>query len=238
MSQATRVAVVVPTYNEAANIRQLVDELLALSCHPDVVVVDDNSPDGTSTIVESIQATTPRVVLHRRSAKQGLGAAYRAGFHFALGLNRYDVIVQMDADFSHSPLDVDRLVGATADADVVIGSRYVAGGGVRGWPLHRRWLSRAGNTYARLWVSTPVRDLTGGFKAWRASTLAALPFGSVQSEGYAFQVETTVRAVASGARVVEVPITFANRREGSSKMTVGIALEALRIVPTLRGRRS
>jgi dolichol-phosphate mannosyltransferase len=144
------------------------------------------------------------------------------------------VVVQMDADFSHAPADVDRLVEATQDADVVIGSRYVPGGGVSGWPAHRRWLSRGGNAYARMWLRLPQRDLTGGFKAWRSDRLRAIDLPTVQSDGYAFQVETTSRAVAAGARVVELPITFVNRTQGASKMTTRIAVEALRVIPTLR----
>jgi dolichol-phosphate mannosyltransferase len=235
MNRTARVVVVVPTYNEAANIRLLIQELLTLTSQPDVLVVDDNSPDGTATLVGAIAAVNRRVMLRHRTGKQGLGAAYIDGFQHVLGLNRYDVVVQMDADFSHAPADVDGLVAATAEAEVAIGSRYVDGGGVQGWPVHRRWLSRAGNAYARLWLRVPVRDVTGGFKAWRASTLAGLALGTVRSDGYAFQVETTARALAAGARVVEIPITFVNREQGTSKMTASIAVEALRVIPTLRG---
>jgi dolichol-phosphate mannosyltransferase len=237
-STTPRVVVVVPTYNEAANVRLLIHELLGLRCRPDVLVVDDNSPDGTADLVAAIGAADRRIMVHRRPGKQGLGAAYIDGFQRVLDMDRYDVVVQMDADFSHAPLDVDRLVAATSDADVVIGSRYVADGGVQGWPIHRRWLSRGGNRYARLWLRLPVRDLTGGFKAWRATTLAKVDLGSVRSDGYAFQVETTTRALAAGARVVEVPIRFVNREAGTSKMTTRIAIEALRVIPSLRQIRS
>lgn len=229
-----RVVVVVPTYNEAFTIHQLVIELLALRCRPDVLVVDDGSPDGTADIAAAVPAAPGRVTVHRRTSKNGLGAAYVDGFQRVLASGRWDVVVQMDADFSHAPADVDRLVEATQDADVVIGSRYVPGGGVSGWPAHRRWLSRGGNAYARMWLRLPQRDLTGGFKAWRSDRLRAIDLPTVQSDGYAFQVETTSRAVAAGARVVELPITFVNRTQGASKMTTRIAVEALRVIPTLR----
>lgn len=230
------VVVVVPTYNEAENIQRLVRRLLVLACRPHVLVVDDGSPDGTADLVEAIRAGE-RVALHRRPGKEGLGAAYVDAFCRVLANGRHDVVVQMDADFSHAPEDVDRLVAATADVDLAIGSRYVPGGGVEGWPARRRLLSRAGNRYARLWLGLPVRDLTGGFKAWRASTLAAVEPATVRADGYAFQVETTARAVASGATVAEVPITFANREHGTSKMSLRIALEALRVIPSLRRPR-
>jgi len=232
-----RVAVVVPTYNEVDNIAGLLSKLLACDCRPDVVVVDDNSPDGTADLVRAWHGSQPRVSLHPRQRKDGLGAAYVDGFTHVLGQNRYDAVVQMDADGSHAAEDVDRLVAALDRGDLVIGSRYVPGGAVDGWPAGRRILSRFGNVYARAWLGLPLRDLTGGFKAWRADTLATLGLGHVRSDGYAFQVEMTARAVARGARVTEVPITFRNRSAGTSKMDARIAVEALRVVPTLRRQR-
>lgn len=225
---------VLPTYNEADNVRPMLAALLAVGTNPDILVVDDGSPDGTADLARQLARTEPRVMVHERPRKEGLGAAYVDGFTRVLAMNRYDVVVQMDADGSHEPADVDRLVAALAAADLVIGSRYVDEGAVEGWPAHRKWLSRGGNAYARMWLRLPVADLTGGFKAWRAETLRGLRLAEVRSDGYGFQVETTARAIARGARVVEVPITFRNRMKGTSKMNSRIAFEALRVVPTLR----
>jgi len=230
--------VVIPTYNEVDNIGGLLSQLLERDCEPDVLVVDDNSPDGTGELVRAWSRSEQRVSLHSRRRKEGLGAAYVDGFSRALGRQRYDVVVQIDADGSHAPADVDRLVAALDGAALAIGSRYVAGGGVEGWPPHRRILSQAGNLYARAWLQLPLRDLTGGFKAWRAETLAAIPLHRLRCDGYAFQVETTALAIAAGADVTEVPITFRNRTNGISKMDGRIALEALRLVPSLRSSRS
>ena len=230
--------VVIPTYNEADNVRSVVAAVLAADSQPDVLVVDDNSPDGTGTIVRSMSQATPRLQLLERPGKLGLGQAYVAGFRRALCDGEYDVVVQMDADESHDPTDVDRLIRALDVADLVLGSRYVAGGRVEGWPWRRRALSMLGNRYARMWLGARVRDWTGGFKAWRTDVLREIGLDEVQSDGYAFQVEMTARALARGARVVEVPIVFRNRTLGVSKMDVGVAVEAVRVLPRLRRRGS
>jgi dolichol-phosphate mannosyltransferase len=228
-----RSIVVVPTYNERETIVTTIHELLALPCRTDILVVDDSSPDGTGALVTAEIATEPdRIRLLERPDKQGLGRAYEAAFAEVLASNKnYELVVQMDADGSHDPRDVDRLVAAAADADLVIGSRYVSGGRSDGLSGPRRWLSRGGNTYARLLVHAGVNDLTGGFKAWRTDLLAALLADPTGSDGYAWQVEMTVRAARAGARIREVPITFLERRAGSSKMDWRIAAEAARLVP-------
>jgi dolichol-phosphate mannosyltransferase len=230
--------VVIPTYNEADNVRSVLNAVLAAKCQPDVLVVDDNSPDGTGAVVRSMMQAAPRLQLLGRPGKAGLGQAYVAGFRRALCHGDYEVVVQMDADESHDPTDVDRLVSALADADLVLGSRYIAGGSVEGWPWRRRILSTLGNRYARMWVGPLVRDWTGGFKAWRADLLREIGFDEVRSDGYAFQVEMTARAVAHGARILELPIAFRNRGRGVSKMDLGVAIEAVRVLPKLRRRES
>jgi dolichol-phosphate mannosyltransferase len=226
--------IVLPTYNEAENVSAILDRILRTACHPDVLVVDDSSPDGTGKIVEDFARTQPRVRLHTRTEKAGLGRAYLDGFGVAMGGGRYDVVVQMDADGSHDPADVDRLVAALADGDLAIGSRYVPGGSVEGWARHRLVLSRGGNVYAKVVLGVGIRDLTGGFKAWRAPLLARVIAAATMSDGYGFQIETTVRALSLQARVVEVPITFRERVAGQSKMSTNIVFEALRTVPRLR----
>lgn len=221
-----RPAVVVPTFNEAENIGLL---LRALPQDLDVLVVDDASPDGTADVVRS--AERDGVHLLSRDGKQGLASAYVAGFTWCLERG-YERVVQMDADLSHDPGDVVRLLAE--DSDLVLGSRYVRGGGTRNWPLRRRLLSRFGSIYGRLCLGLPQRDLTGGFKAWRADTLRRALGEPVASEGYAFQVEMTWRAVNAGATVSEVPIVFTERTLGASKMSTGIALEAAWRLPLLR----
>jgi dolichol-phosphate mannosyltransferase len=227
-----RVIVVVPTYNERDTIAATIKALLERPCQPDILVVDDTSPDGTGALVEAAMAVDPdRVQLLSRAAKQGLGRAYEAGFTKVLESGAYDVVVQMDADGSHAPADVDRLAAAASAADLVIGSRYVDGGSSRGLTTPRRLLSRGGNAYARLMVRAGVSDLTGGFKAWRTDLLARLLADPTESDGYAYQVEMTVRAARMGARIREVPITFLERRAGTSKMDWHVAAEAARLVP-------
>jgi dolichol-phosphate mannosyltransferase len=229
-----RVVVVVPTYNERDTISPTIHQLLKRPCRPDILVVDDSSPDGTGALVRAEIAAEPsRVSLLERPGKQGLGRAYAAGFAHALSLDPYDVVVQMDADGSHDPADVDRLVDAASHADLAIGSRYVAGGRSTGLSGPRLWLSRGGNGYARALVRIGVSDLTGGFKAWRSDLLATLLEPATGSDGYAFQIEMTVRAARSGARIVEVPIIFHERRAGTSKMDWRIAVEAAWLVPRL-----
>lgn len=227
-----RSIVVVPTYNERDTITMTLEQLLERPCQPDILVVDDNSPDGTGALVQAaIVAEPKRIQLLERPGKQGLGRAYAAGFAHALSDKSYDLIIQMDADGSHDPSDVDRLVAAAAEADLVIGSRYVAGGNSGGLSGPRDWLSRGGNRYARLLVRAGVTDLTGGFKAWRTELLSTLLDEATGSDGYAFQIEMTVRAARAGARIREVPITFHERRAGTSKMDWRIAVEAAWVVP-------
>jgi dolichol-phosphate mannosyltransferase len=234
-----RLLICLPTYNERANLepvlRRLGEEVPELADDGRVLVVDDSSPDGTGELAERLAAELPYVSVLNRSRKEGLGPAYVAGFRWALerGAER---IVQMDSDFSHDPADVPRLVAATADADLALGSRYVPGGGTENWGRGRQGISRFGSFYARAVLGVSIRDLTGGFKCWRREALDTVPFDRIRTRGYAFQIETTYRALAAGLRVVEVPIVFAERRAGGSKMTRGIVLEAMTKVPELRLR--
>jgi dolichol-phosphate mannosyltransferase len=223
---AHRQLVVVPTYNEAENIGPTLDRLRAAVPSADVLVVDDGSPDGTGVLADERAAADEQVQVMHREAKQGLGGAYLAGF--AWGMTRgYDVLVEMDADGSHQPEQLPRLLGALEDADLVLGSRWVAGGSVVNWPLHRKALSRGGNLYTRLALGLPIHDATGGFRAFRRSTLEGIDLLSVTSEGYCFQIDLARRALAAGYRVVEVPITFVEREHGQSKMSGAIVRESL-----------
>jgi dolichol-phosphate mannosyltransferase len=232
-----RTLVVTPTYNEAENVRRHVEEVLARPSRTDVLVVDDGSPDGTATIVRNLAEEHPgRVDLLERSGKLGLGTAYVAGFRWALAQHRWDVIVQMDVDGSHAPNAIDDLLAHMNGADLVIGSRYVPGGKVENWPWSRRTVSWVGNLYARTVLRTPLRDLTGGFKAWRTDLLDRLDVDSFAANGYGYQIETTYRALRAGARIVEVPITFRDRTLGESKMNTGIAVEAVSAVWRIRLR--
>ncbi len=220
--------VVTPTYNEIDCLPGLVEKLCQALPEVQILVVDDGSPDGTGDLAEELGC---RVL--RRGGKLGLASAYVDGMGRALELGA-DRIVQMDADLSHDPADVPRLLAT--DADLALGSRYAPGGGTSGWPLHREILSRFGSLYARAWLSLPYRDLTGGFKAWRADLLRQVLSRPLQSEGYAFQVEMTLRAVRLGASITEVPIVFTERAAGVSKMSSRIAIEAALLVPRLRFR--
>jgi dolichol-phosphate mannosyltransferase len=227
---------VLPTYDEASNVERVVGA--AREHLPDgarILIVDDNSPDGTGQIADRLQAELPGVSVLHRAHKEGIGPAYVAGFQHALAEGA-DLVVQMDADFSHDPGDLPRLIAAAGDADLVLGSRYVDGGAVADWGPVRRLISRGGSAYARAVLGVRVRDLTGGFKVFRRDVLEAIDLESISSAGYAFQVETTYRAVRAGFRVVEVPITFTERRVGESKMTGGIVLEAALKVPGMRAR--
>jgi dolichol-phosphate mannosyltransferase len=231
--------VVLPTYNEADNLEPIAAAILdAAPTGTGILVVDDSSPDGTGEIADRLAADDARITVLHREAKEGLGPAYVAGFDRVLaeGAER---IVQMDADFSHDPADIPRLIDATEGADVALGSRYVAGGGVGDWGIARRAISRGGSIYARLWLGLGVHDLTGGFKCFRREVLEAIRIDTVGALGYAFQVETTYRACLAGFRVVEVPIVFNDRRVGESKMSRRIVAEAALRVPAmrLRGRR-
>jgi dolichol-phosphate mannosyltransferase len=223
--------VCLPTYNEKENVERMVRALVALGVR--VLVIDDNSPDGTGEIADRLAAELDGVSVLHRERKQGLGPAYIAGFHRALAEGA-DLVLEMDADFSHDPADVPRLIAATDDADLVLGSRYVRGGRVENWGLVRRFISRFGSLYAQVILGLRVRDLTGGFKCYRRSVLEALPLDEIDSKGYAFQIETTYRALREGFRVVEVPICFTDRVEGGSKMTESIVIEAIWKVPALR----
>jgi dolichol-phosphate mannosyltransferase len=220
------VLVIVPTYNEAGSLPGVLARLLEAVPDADVLVVDDGSPDGTGSIADALAADEKRIAVLHRPAKAGLGAAYLAGF--AWGLARcYDVLVEMDADGSHRPEDLPRMLRALEDADVVLGSRWVPGGSVLNWPARRRWLSRAGTTYAHLALGIDIRDATGGFRAIRATALKALELDDVVSQGYCFQIDLVNRAVRAGLDVVEVPITFVERELGTSKMNRAIVAEAL-----------
>ena len=227
--------VILPTYNEAENLETIVAAVLAAVPGVHVLVVDDSSPDGTGAIAEALEGVE---VLHQ-PRKSGLGRAYVAGFAHALAAGA-TTVVEMDADLSHNPADLPRLLAPLSEgADLVLGSRYVPGGGIQDWDALRRGLSRFGCSYARRVLGVPVRDLTGGFKAFRASALETIDYASVRSQGYAFQVELTYRALQRGLRVEEVPIVFRERERGDSKMSALIALEAAWLVPALRfGRRA
>jgi dolichol-phosphate mannosyltransferase len=228
---------VLPTYNEAANIEGIVEAALAkLPRSGRVLVVDDNSPDGTGAIAERLAESDERLEVLHRPRKEGLGPAYIAGFRRALSAGA-GLVLEMDSDFSHDPAYLPRLLDAAGRADVVIGSRYVRGGAVREWSPLRRAISRGGSAYARVALGVGVRDLTGGFKCFRREVLEAIDLDSIKSRGYAFQVEMTYRAIERGFRVVEVPIVFRNRAAGSSKMGGAIVAEAALRVPMLRFRR-
>jgi dolichol-phosphate mannosyltransferase len=231
---------ILPTYNEAENIEPLVravlPQLAGTELDHTVLVVDDSSPDGTGAIADRLAEEFAQVRVLHRPQKQGLGRAYLAGFGVALAEGA-ELVLQMDSDFSHDPADLPRLLAATGAADLVLGSRYVPGGGVKDWGVVRRVLSRGGSAYARLLLGVPVRDLTGGFKCFHRRVLETLDLEGVHADGYAFQIELTYRAVQAGFTVTEVPITFRERRVGRSKMTARIALEAVWKVPALRLRR-
>ena len=221
-----RVLVIVPTYNESESIELVIERLFAASDTVDLLVVDDGSPDGTAEIVRQQSLGSPRIHLMERTSKDGLGRAYVAGFGWALQRD-YDAVVEMDADLSHDPADVPRLIQGLEEADLVIGSRYVPGGKVENWGRFRRGLSKFGNLYARFWVRFPVRDATGGFRAFRSEFLRSQDLSTVGSQGYAFQIEMTRRVFRAGGRIVEVPITFVERARGRSKMSRRIVVEAL-----------
>lgn len=228
---------ILPTYNEAENVEPIVRAARAQLREGDrILIVDDNSPDGTGAIADRLATEVDGVEVLHRPGKQGLGRAYLAGFQHALAFGA-ELVLEMDADFSHDPADLPRLIAAAeAGADLVLGSRYVSGGAVTDWGLLRRLLSRGGSWYARRILRVPVRDLTGGFKCFRRSVLEHLDLESVHADGYGFQIELTYRTVMAGFRVVEIPITFRDRRVGESKMNARIALEAVWKVPALRRR--
>lgn len=223
--------VVIPTYDERENVAPMADAVLSSASFVDILFVDDNSPDGTGEAIDALVERDARVhVLHRRG-KEGLGRAYVAGFRAALDMGA-ERIVQMDCDFSHNPKDVPRLLAE--DADLVVGSRYVPGGATPGWPFRRRLVSRAGGLFVRTITGMPLRDPTGGFKCWNAETLSKIDFESVASKGYSFQLEMNHRAWKAGCLIREVPIVFADRACGYSKITPGIAVESVGIALRLR----
>jgi len=235
VSNADRACVVLPTYQERENLPRIVPSVLDAAAELDVLVVDDSSPDGTGALADELAARDRRVRVLHRPRKQGLGRAYLAGFDVALR-EGYGRILEMDADFSHDPAALPALLAASRDADLVLGSRYVPGGRTADWGLGRRLLSRGGSLYARAILGIPVRDLTGGFKCFRREVLERIDLPTVRTTGYAFQIELTYRAVRRGFRVVEVPINFADRRVGQSKMSRAIVLEALWKVWAIRFR--
>jgi dolichol-phosphate mannosyltransferase len=234
-----RVVVCLPTYNERENlepmVRALNDVVRRHELDARVLVIDDSSPDGTGELADRLSGEFRFLSVLHRERKEGLGPAYVAGFVWALATDA-DRIVEMDCDFSHDPEDLPRVVAATQDADLALGSRYVKGGGTRNWGLGRRIVSRFGSFYARLLLGVGIHDLTGGFKCFRRVVLEELGLERITTKGYAFQIETTYRAIRAGCRVVEVPIVFAEREAGTSKMTRGIVFEAMTKVPALRLR--
>lgn len=227
ISQTPRVLVLVPTYDEAENLGGLLDGLRAVLPAAEILVLDDDSPDGTGALAAAFAAADPRVRVRHRRARAGLGAAYLEGFAVARD-EGFELLVQIDADGSHPVAQLPGMVrSVSAGADLVIGSRWAPGGRVVAWSWYRRLLSRGGNAYARTMLSLPVRDATSGFRVWRAAALAAIPLDQVVSRGYCFQVDLTRRAVAAGLSILEHPITFTERVAGRSKMTIRIALEAI-----------
>jgi dolichol-phosphate mannosyltransferase len=227
-----RAVVCLPTYNERENLEPMLRALADKDVR--VLVIDDNSPDGTGELADRLAAELDYVGVLHRQVKEGLGPAYLAGFRRALAGDA-ELVLEMDCDFSHDPADVPRLIAAVeAGADLALGSRYVEGGAVRNWGLLRRIVSEGGSFYARVLLGTNVRDLTGGFKCYRRRVLETIDLDAIHSKGYAFQIETTYRALRAGFRVVEVPITFADREVGGSKMSKAIVAEAIWKVPALR----
>lgn len=227
MNQATnRTLVVIPTYNERENVMEITARVLRSAPGVDVLVVDDNSPDGTGALASALASGHDRINVLHRAGKEGLGAAYRAGF--AWGLERgYERLVEMDADGSHRPEQLERLLTALDSSDVVLGSRWVRGGAVVNWPRRRMFLSRAGSMYARVALGLPVRDITGGFRAFTADALREIGYQNVVSQGYCFQIDMLWKAYTAGLRIAEVPITFVERVHGESKMSSGIVREAI-----------
>jgi dolichol-phosphate mannosyltransferase len=239
---AARTWLVIPTYNESENVGPIVRAAaaeLARVAPGDhrILIVDDNSPDGTGPLADALAEELYVVEVLHRPGKAGLGQAYLAGFQRALGEGA-DLVLEMDADFSHDPRHLEALIRAADDADLVLGSRYVPGGAVRNWGLMRRLISRSGGLYARMILGVKIQDLTGGYKCIRRSVLEAIDLPTLQAAGYVFQIEVTYRTILAGFRVVEVPIVFSDRTVGTSKMSSRIALEAMWLVPRLRFGRS
>ncbi|WP_327712119.1 polyprenol monophosphomannose synthase [Streptomyces sp. NBC_00464] len=221
-----RALVIIPTYNEAENIKPIVSRVRAAVPEADILVADDNSPDGTGKLADELAATDDQVHVLHRKGKEGLGAAYLAGFRWGMD-HEYGVLVEMDADGSHQPEELPRLLTALKGADLVLGSRWVPGGRVVNWPKSREMISRGGSTYSRLLLGLQTRDVTGGYRAFRTETLQGIGLDEVASQGYCFQVDLARRAIEAGFHVVEVPITFVDREVGDSKMSRDILVEAL-----------
>ncbi|WP_051466679.1 polyprenol monophosphomannose synthase [Actinomadura oligospora] len=221
-----RVLVIIPTYNERDNIERIVGRVRAAAPGVDVLVADDNSPDGTGKIADDLADDDDHVKVLHRKGKEGLGAAYIAGFRWAAE-HGYDVMVEMDADGSHQPEELPRLLTALQDADLVLGARYIPGGRTENWPLSRQFISRGGNVFVRVMLGLPLRDATGGYRAFRAATLQKIGLDGVDSRGYCFQIDLARRSLKQGLRVVEVPITFVERVHGTSKMSRDIMIEAM-----------
>jgi dolichol-phosphate mannosyltransferase len=232
-SARRRALVCLPTYDEKENVGPITEAILAATPHVDVLVIDDNSPDGTGRLADAISAREPRVKVLHRKGKEGLGKAYLAGFDRALR-DGYELILEMDADFSHDPKYLPGMLEAAADADLVLGSRNIPGGGTVNWGILRKIISRGGSLYARTILGIPVRDLTGGFKCFHRRVLESIDLPTVECSGYAFQIELTYRAIRRGFRVKEIPIVFVDRRVGQSKMSKRIVLEALCKVWSIR----
>jgi dolichol-phosphate mannosyltransferase len=229
-----KTVVCLPTYNERENLERMVDALADKGVS--VLVIDDNSPDGTGELADRLAAGNEHVDVLHRPRKEGLGPAYLAGFERALADPEVAHVLEMDADFSHDPADVPRLVAAAADADLVLGSRYVDGGSIGNWGRVRRFISSGGSWYARVLLGVGIRDLTCGFRCYRREVLEAIDLEAIDSRGYAFQIEGTYRTLRAGFRVVEIPIRFVDREHGGSKMSRSIVLEAIWKVPVLRFR--
>ncbi len=217
--------VVIPTYNEIENMKTLLPSLLGLDSEFDILIVDDSSPDGTGAFVQDFAKQSPRIHLLTRTKKEGLGKAYIAGFKWCLA-KKYDIISQMDADFSHRPVDLDRILKKISEKDFIIGSRYVPGGQVENWGLIRKLISRGGSLYSRLILGFPTRDWTGGFNTWHSKVLQDIGLDNIMSNGYSFQIELKYKAQKNGYIAFEEPIVFADRRVGQSKMSMKIVLEA------------
>ena len=215
-----------PTYNEAGNIERAASELFRFNPDVSLLIVDDGSPDGTGDIAEALASKDKRITVLHRKDKQGLGAAYIAGFNHAFGLD-FDYVVEMDADGSHRAEDLPKLLAICQDNDLVIGSRYVRGGKTQNWPLHRQWLSRGGNIYAKIMLGSRLNDMTAGFRVFRSSFLQKMDLSSINARGYSFQIEMAYRTIQLGGRTAEVPITFVEREIGESKMSGNIVTEAL-----------
>ena len=226
LTPINNVLVVIPTYNEVDNLAQMTGRILSANAEVDILVVDDNSPDGTGRLADELAADSARISVLHRPGKSGIGNAYRAGFGWGLRAG-YEVLVEMDGDGSHRPEQLPALLNAARTSDVVLGSRWVAGGGAANWAFRRQLLSRAGSLYARVALGLPFRDITGGYRVFRASALSALNYQTVEAQGYCFQIEMLARAREAGLHIVEVPIDFAERLSGTSKMSLSIVVEAV-----------